>query len=201
MEDYVIKYFWSALGLLLCSAPIFVKLPGASIGRGGGDRTGGQFVPYYFDADDMLTFGIDFVRNRRMLLSSSDAFGRIMFSYKEVIELAGYTSRVTSLLDVIDDVQKGKFKKTLVSSGNIEENASVLKGRGEILHDDDIEFDKVPIVSPNGDILVKALSFKISNGDHLLIGKLNDRAFRPFRMLILRQLGQMDVASPLCSVF
>lgn len=41
MEDYVIKYFWSALGLLLCSAPVFVKLPGASMGRGGGDRTGG----------------------------------------------------------------------------------------------------------------------------------------------------------------
>ena len=106
-----------------------------------------------------------------MLLSSSDAFGRIMFSYKEIIELAGYTSRVTSLLDVIEDVQGGKFKKTLVSSGNIEENAAVLKGRGEIVYDDDIEFDKVPIVSPNGDILIKALSFKISNGDHLLIGE------------------------------
>jgi len=127
----------------------------------------------------MLTLDADFVRNRRMLLSSSDAFGRIMFSYKEVIELAGYTSRVTSLLDVIDDVQKGKFKKTLVSSGNIEENAAVLKGRGEILYDDDIEFDKVPIVSPNGDILVKALSFKISNGDHLLIGKFIKR-LRPY---------------------
>lgn len=108
-----------------------------------------------------------------MLLAGSDAFGRIMFSYKEVIELAGYTARVISLLDVIEDVQEGKFKKTLVSSGNIEENAAVLKGRGNIAYDDDIEFDKVPIVSPNGDILVKALSFKISHGDHLLIGKAN----------------------------
>ncbi|KAI5284529.1 hypothetical protein KEM52_002872 [Ascosphaera acerosa] len=28
MEDFVIKYFWGALGLLLCSVPVFVKLPG-----------------------------------------------------------------------------------------------------------------------------------------------------------------------------
>jgi len=43
MEDYVIKYFWSAMGLLLCSVPVFVRLPGE--GRTtGGDRTGGKWL-------------------------------------------------------------------------------------------------------------------------------------------------------------
>jgi hypothetical protein len=107
-----------------------------------------------------------------MLLSSSDAFGRVMFSYKEIIELAGYTSRVASLLDVIEDVQKGNFKKTLVSSADVGDNAAILKGRGTVIEGDDIEFDKVPIVSPNGDVLVKELSFKIKPGEHLLIGEL-----------------------------
>jgi ATP-binding cassette subfamily D (ALD) long-chain fatty acid import protein len=34
---------------------------------------------------------------------------------------------------------------------------------------EDIKFENVPIVSPNGDVLVKALSFHIGRGDHLLI--------------------------------
>jgi ATP-binding cassette subfamily D (ALD) long-chain fatty acid import protein len=38
MEDYVIKYFWGALGLLLCSIPVFFKVPG--IAESGGDLSG-----------------------------------------------------------------------------------------------------------------------------------------------------------------
>jgi ATP-binding cassette, subfamily D (ALD), peroxisomal long-chain fatty acid import protein len=104
-----------------------------------------------------------------LLLSSSDAFGRLMFSYKEITELAGYTSRVTMLLDVMEDVQAGHFEKKLVSSVSTAENATVLRGRGEIIEGDDIEFKDVPIVSPNGDVLVRKLSFAVKRGDHLLI--------------------------------
>lgn len=41
MEDFVIKYFWGALGLMLCSVPVFITLPGVSGSgaTGGGDRT------------------------------------------------------------------------------------------------------------------------------------------------------------------
>jgi ATP-binding cassette subfamily D (ALD) long-chain fatty acid import protein len=100
---------------------------------------------------------------------SSDAFGRVMFSYKEITELAGYTSRVSTLLDVIDDVQAGHFEKKLVSSVDTEENAEVLRGRGKIIEGEDIEFTDVPIVSPNGDVLVRKLSFNVRPGEHLLI--------------------------------
>jgi len=110
-----------------------------------------------------------FVTNRHMLLMSSDAFGRVMFSYKEITELAGYTSRVSTLLDVIDDIQAGHFEKKLVSSADAEENASVLRGRGTITEGEDIMFQDVPIVSPNGDVLVRKLSFTVRPGDHLLI--------------------------------
>nr|POE83363.1 atp-binding cassette sub-family d member 2 [Quercus suber] len=151
MEDFVIKYFWGALGLGLCSVPIFFKIPGMKIGSGGSDRTE------------------SFITNRRLLLSSSDAFGRLTSSYKDLSQLAGYTSRVSMLLDVIADLQRGHFEKALVSSASIESNASVLAGRGELEEGEDIEFRDVPIVSPNGDILVKALSFHIRRGDHLLI--------------------------------
>jgi ATP-binding cassette subfamily D (ALD) long-chain fatty acid import protein len=38
MEDFVIKYFWGALGLMLCSVPVFFKVPGARA-NSLGDRT------------------------------------------------------------------------------------------------------------------------------------------------------------------
>ena len=53
----------------------------------------------------------------------SDAFGRVMYSYKDLSELAGYTARVSMLLDTMEDVKKGKFDKALVSSATTEENA------------------------------------------------------------------------------
>ncbi|KAI0479382.1 ABC transporter transmembrane region 2 [Xylariaceae sp. FL0804] len=152
MEDFVIKYFWGALGLLLCSVPVFFKLPGELVGVVSmGDRTE------------------TFVTNRRMLLSASDAFGRVMFSYREIMELAGYTSRVASLLDVMDDIQAGHFEKKLVSSSGTAEHEAVLRGRGKVVESKNIEFVDVPIISPNGDVLVKALSFSLKQGDHLLV--------------------------------
>ena len=167
MEDFVIKYFWGALGLMLCSVPVFFKIPGVA-GNSMGDRTESEYIERDIKGLRLTTL-IDFVTNRRMLLMSSDAFGRVMFSYKEVIELAGYTSRVSTLLNVIDDIQAGHFEKKLVSSANTKENAAVLRGRGKATEGEDIEFIDVPIVSPNGDILVRALSFSVKPGDHLLI--------------------------------
>ena len=110
---------------------------------------------------------IGFVTNRRMMLSSSDAFGRIMFSYKEITELAGYTARVSTLLSVLDSIQAGHFEKSLVSSAS--DKAAILNDRGETIESSEIEFIEVPIVSPNGDVLVEKLSFDVKSGEHLLI--------------------------------
>jgi ATP-binding cassette, subfamily D (ALD), peroxisomal long-chain fatty acid import protein len=133
MEDFVIKYFWGALGLLLCSAPVFVKLPV----QGG---VGGLMADVAVNMGDRTE---TFVTNRRMLLSASDAFGRIMFSYREIMELAGYTSRVATLLEVMDDIQAGHFEKKLVSSSGTEDNEAVLRGRGKVVESKDIEFINV----------------------------------------------------------
>ncbi|PMD14664.1 ATP-binding cassette sub-family D protein-like protein member 1 [Hyaloscypha hepaticicola] len=150
MEDFIIKYVWGALGLILCSVPVFFKIPGA-VAQTMGDRTE------------------SFVTNRRLLLSSSDAFGRVMFSYKEVTELAGYTSRVATLLEVMDDIQAGRFEKTLVSDERSTEQLELMKGRGTVIESEDIEFINVPIITPGGSVLVRALSFSMKRGDHVLV--------------------------------
>ncbi|CAE6359311.1 unnamed protein product [Rhizoctonia solani] len=149
-EEGVIKWMWGCFGLCICAIPVFFKLPG--IGK---NDLGGRTE--------------SFVTNRRLLLSASDAFGRVMYSYKELAELAGYTARVSLLMDTMGDVQRAQFEKALVSSASIEENARVLKGRGNVIESDEIQFEGVPIVSPNGDILVRSLSFFVQPGRHLLI--------------------------------
>lgn len=66
-----------------------------------------------------------------------DAFGRVMYSYKDLSELAGYTARVSALLETMEDVKTGKFAKALVSSASTEDNAKsklcMLMLRGMIL--------------------------------------------------------------------
>jgi hypothetical protein len=52
--------------LAICAIPVFFKMPGVSM-------------------FDLGTRTEGFVTNRRILLSSSDAFGRIMYSYKGVV--------------------------------------------------------------------------------------------------------------------
>lgn len=46
-----------------------------------------------------------------------------MYSYKDLSELAGYTARVSQLLDTMKDVKQGKFDKSLVSTATTGENA------------------------------------------------------------------------------
>lgn len=89
---------------------------------------------------DVIEFASGFVTNRRLLLSSSgkfsdvhldacvliilsDAFGRVMYSYKDLAELAGYTARVAELLETMEDIRKGKFEKALVSTASHEDNS------------------------------------------------------------------------------
>lgn len=40
----------------------------------------------------------------------------------------------------------------------------VLRGRGQVIESEDIQFENVPIVTPNGDVLVKSLSFHVKPG-------------------------------------
>ena len=87
-----------------------------------------------------------------------------MYSYKDLSELAGYTARVSMLLDTIQDTKRGKFEKALVSSASTAENSKILKGRGQIIPSEEIRFEDVPIVTPNGDVLVKSLSFFVKPG-------------------------------------
>jgi ATP-binding cassette subfamily D (ALD) long-chain fatty acid import protein len=71
---------------------------------------------------------------------------------------------VTDLLEVFEDVKAGRYQKNLVSSSSTESNEKMLQGRGEVVKSENIEFIDVPIVSPNGDVLVPKLNFHVKPG-------------------------------------
>ena len=146
-EGFLMKYFWSAAGLLMIAIPAFTNTKSSASAR-----------------------TQDFIIARGLLISAADAIERIMSSYKELTELTGYTSRVSEMIQVFREVHDGKYKKTVVNSNNAE---SIIYQRGTVTEDTFIEFKDVPIVSPNGDVLVKALSFAAKPGMHILISGPN----------------------------
>lgn len=71
---------------------------------------------------------------------------------------------MTDLLEVFEDVKAGRYQKRLVSSASIENNEKMLQGRGKLEEGENIEFENVPIISPNGDVLVPQLTFHVKPG-------------------------------------
>ncbi|KAG0366174.1 ABC transporter transmembrane region 2-domain-containing protein [Gamsiella multidivaricata] len=120
----------------------------------------------------------DYSRNSGYLVNLSQAVGRLILAGRDLTRFAGYTSRVSELFDVLEDIKKGRYERTMVSKGDGSSNQSQgvntndLKGK-VITQDGVIIFDKVPIVTPNNDVLVKELSFKVSKGTDVIIAGPN----------------------------
>eukprot|EP00344_Euplotes_crassus_P008102 CAMPEP_0196998558 /NCGR_PEP_ID=MMETSP1380-20130617/3918_1 /TAXON_ID=5936 /ORGANISM="Euplotes crassus, Strain CT5" /LENGTH=436 /DNA_ID=CAMNT_0042415169 /DNA_START=774 /DNA_END=2084 /DNA_ORIENTATION=- len=105
----------------------------------------------------------DYVRNTSLLINLSKAIGKFIISYKELQNLAGYTTLMDELEIVLNDLKVGKYQRTMI-------NPNLVSERGEyIAADDKLVMDKVPILAPNGDILIKEVSFELNKGMHLMV--------------------------------
>lgn len=153
-EDFLIKYSWSAFGLIMCAIPVFTPhlVSDQPSEAADGDQVGAR------------TKG--FITNKRLMMSLADAGGRMMYSYKELAELAGYTSRVYNLLSVLHALRKDQYDSP-------DEKYSLARIRGRIMYDNSIQFDHVPIITPApgrvGELLVKDLNIQMRPGEHLLV--------------------------------
>lgn len=162
-EDFLIKYAWGAFGLFMCAIPVFTPhLVGATPIDTSSDDKNAQV--------GARTKG--FITNKRLMMSLADAGGRMMYSYKELAELAGYTSRVYNLMSVLHALHKNDF------DGPKDEVAYTLTNiHGKIVYDDEkgITFENVPIVTPApgqdrvGEVLVNNLNVQVRPGEHLLV--------------------------------
>ena len=176
LEDFVLKYSWSAFGYLITSLPVFLPTlggladterlinPNASISAVAPemiqqrDRSGGRMK--------------QFITNKRLMLSLADAGGRMMYSIKDLSELAGYTSRIYTLISTLHRVQANAYYPP---RGSYPELFSLADVQGTLHRGfDGVRLENVPVIAPGlypngGEELIDNLSFIVGPGDHLLI--------------------------------
>ncbi|KAJ2991209.1 hypothetical protein NUW58_g2598 [Xylaria curta] len=168
LEDFILKYSWSAYGYLLSSLPVFLPAWG---GLGGEMEMLDNAEKGSRERNRMK----DFITNKRLMLSLADAGGRMMYSIKDLAELAGYTSRVYTLISTLHRAHANAYFPR--ASGN--ELFSLSDVQGTIQKGfDGVRLEHVPIVAPGlwpqgGDELLESLSLIVRRGEHLLISGPN----------------------------
>jgi len=151
----------AAFGYLITSLPVFLPAWG---GLGGVLELAGA-EPAGRERDRMKGF----ITNKRLMLSLADAGGRMMYSFKDLSELAGYTSRVYTLVSTLHRVHSQAYstpRPELYGMADIQ--GTLHKGY------DGVRFEGVPIVVPGlwprgGEELVESLDITVKQGEHLLI--------------------------------
>lgn len=104
-----------------------------------------------------------------MLVKLAEAIGRLVLAGRELSRLAGFTSRMTELTQVLADLNAGRYERTMVST-SASADADIAPNNGHITFQDNIiKFDAVPLVTPNGDVLVRELSFEVRSGENVLV--------------------------------
>ncbi|KAF2201636.1 hypothetical protein GQ43DRAFT_371011 [Delitschia confertaspora ATCC 74209] len=166
LEDFVLKYSWSAFGYLVTSLPVFLPAWGGLAGSS--ELPGVNAEKQNRERGRMK----DFITNKRLMLSLADAGGRMMYSIKDLSELAGYTSRVYTLISTLHRVHAEAYHP-LPGTGSELYSLSDVQGT---VHKgfDGVRLEHVPVVAPSlypmgGDELIESLSFIVHTGEHLLI--------------------------------
>ncbi|CAB3255127.1 unnamed protein product [Arctia plantaginis] len=158
LEQFFMKYVWSGTGMVMLALPILTATRSDGSSQGISDR-----------AEYMTT-------SRNLLNSAADAIERLMSSYKEVVTLAGYATRVSDMLVVFGEVARGRCVRAVhvpplhaAFQVTFRDNRPVPQGKIIYTNDLSISLRGVPIVTPACDVVAGGVTLDIAPGTHLLI--------------------------------
>ncbi|KAG1649679.1 ATP-binding cassette sub-family D member 2 [Nymphon striatum] len=175
LEQFLMKYIWSAGGMVMIAVPLMTS----KVDLNPDEKDGGI---------SSRTQAFMFAKN--LLGSGADASERLLSSYKKITELAGYTARISYMLKVFEDVSSGKImRRAVVSSSELQKKVQqalptgveLIKGvlhptgllvsfLGQVYEANNmIILEDVPIITPNYDVIVSSISFVIDKDMHVLI--------------------------------
>ena len=176
LEDYVLKYCWSASGYLITSLPVFLPLIGQLAQENHSSRNGSSTKSKPSDGDHAGSKSSNrmqqFITNKQIMLNLADAGTRMMYSIKDLAELAGYTSRVFTLISALHRVNANAYYKP---RNRYPEEFSLADVEGSIVKGfDGVRLEGVPVVAPalypnGGEELIDNLNMHVHSGEHLLI--------------------------------
>ncbi|KAL5486881.1 hypothetical protein EMCRGX_G019418 [Ephydatia muelleri] len=159
IDTLIAKYIATVVGYLAVSRP-FLTLSNP------------RFLESTHDARMM-----EYYKSGRMLVRMAEAIGRLVLAGREMTRLAGFTARVSELTMVLRDIEKGTYKRTMVATtestekgGPSQPSVPLVPGMGELVEMNHlIKFEGVPLVTPNGDVLIKELNFEVKSGVNVLV--------------------------------
>ncbi|XP_001629201.2 ATP-binding cassette sub-family D member 2 [Nematostella vectensis] len=168
LEQFLMKYVWSAAGLVMVATQILVGQATPEELESGGDN-------------GVSSRAQQITTSRHLLVSAADAIERIMSSYKEITELSGYTQRVFEMLSVFEDLEKGHCIRSSTADQSKENLNSHHAKVGQVVNlkqmpggavedtEGTITLRDVAVITPCGDVVVSSLAFEMQPGMHLLI--------------------------------
>lgn len=158
VDNIVGRYLSTVVGYLALAAPFFSLRYSTS------------------SSEDRLT---QYYVAGRMMMKLAESITRVILAGQDLTKLSAYTQRVKSLVDSMEEIRKSsssRARNTISADSDRQQPQNELVGPIVETCDKDnplIDFQNVTLSTPNGDILVKNLTFTIKPKQSVIIAGPN----------------------------